>query len=161
VAFDAFLKLDGVPGESADAKHKGEIEVLSFSFGVSQAGGAPTGGGGGAGKASFTDFHFTARTQKSSPRLFVACAAGEHFKKAVLALRKAGGKQQDYITITFSEVRITSYQAAGAAEADDGPLDQVSLGYGKIAIEYREQDPKGALAPPVKGGWDLKANKKV
>jgi len=161
VAFDAFLKIDGVQGESMDAKHNDEIDVLSFSFGVSQAGGAPTGAGGGAGKASFTDLHVTARTQKSSPRLFVACASGEHFKNAVLAVRKAGGKQQDYITITLSDVRITSYQKAGAAEADDGPLDQVSLGYGKIVFEYRPQDPKGALGAAVKGGWDLKANKKV
>jgi len=161
VAFDAFLKLDGVQGESTDAKHRDEIEVLSFSFGVSQAGGAPTGGGGGAGKASFTDLHFVARTQKSSPRLFVACASGEHFKQAVLTLRKAGGKQQEYLTLTFSEVRVSSFQEAGSADGDEGPLDQVTLGYGKIAIEYRPAGPKGALGSPVRGGWDLKANKKL
>jgi len=161
VAFDAFLKIDGVQGESTDAKHKDEIQVLSFSFGVSQAGGAPTGGGGGAGKASLTDLHFVARTQKSSPRLFVACAAGEHFTNAVLTLRKAGGKQQDYLTLTLREVRVTSFQESGSAEGDDVPVDQIALGYGKIEIEYRPQDPKGALGPPVKGGWDLKANKKV
>jgi type VI secretion system secreted protein Hcp len=159
VAFDVFLKIDGVQGESTDAKHKDEIDVLSFSFGVSQAGGAP-GGGGGAGKASLTDLHFVARTQKSSPRLFVACASGEHVKQAVLTVRKAGGKQQEYLTITLREVRVTSYQASGSAD-DEGPLDQVALGYGKIEIEYRPQDPKGTLGPPVKGGWDVKANKKL
>jgi type VI secretion system secreted protein Hcp len=161
VAFDAFIEIDGVQGESTDAKHKDEIEVLSFSFGVSQAGGTPAGGGAGAGKASVSDLQLVSRTQKSSPRLFVACASGEHIKQAVLSARKAGGKQQDFLVITLREVRVTSYQAGGSADADDGPLDQVTLGYGKIEIEYRPAGPKGTLGPPVKGGWDAKANRKL
>ena len=82
-------------------------------------------------------------------------------KQAVLSVRKAGGKQQEFLVVTLREVRVTSYQAAGSAEGDDGPLDQVALGYGTIEIEYRPAGPKGALGPVVKSGWDVKANKKL
>lgn len=159
MAFDVFLKVDGVDGESADAKHKGTIDVLSFGFGVVQS--APAGGGrAGAGKASFQDLHVVFRTEKASPRLFVGCAAGEHFKNAVLTARRAGKGQVEFLKLTLSDVVVTSYRAAGAA-AEDGPHDEVTLGYAKIEIEYRPVTAKGAPGSPVKGGWDLKANKKL
>lgn len=160
MAFDAFLNIDGVQGESADAKHKNEIEVLSFALGVSQSGSPGRGGGAGAGKASFEGLHVVARTQKSSPRLFVACASGEHFKKAVLTVRQAGAKQAEYLKWTLTDVIVSSFREAGAA-GDDVPFDELTLGYAKLEVEYRPVDAKGALGPAVKGGWDLKANKKV
>ena len=51
MAFDSFLKLDGIKGESVDSKHKDELEILSFSFGANNTGGGRAGGGGGEGKA--------------------------------------------------------------------------------------------------------------
>src|SRR5688500_17748659 len=89
---DYFLKINGSPGESVDAKHKGEIDVLGFSWGVSQTGTMGYGGGGGAGKASFQDFHFTMPTSKASPKVMLACATGQHIDEAILYCRKAGGK---------------------------------------------------------------------
>ena len=90
MAFDCFLKLDGIEGESHDSKHKNEIDVQSWSWGQSQTGTHGSGGGGGAGKVSMQDFHFVMGVNKSSPKLMLACATGEHIKKAVLTCRKAG-----------------------------------------------------------------------
>lgn len=93
MAVDVFLKIKGIDGESADAKHKNEIDVLSYSWGISQTGTMRYGGGGGAGKANFHDFSFMMRVNKATPRLMHACTCGQHIPEAVLAVRKAGGKQ--------------------------------------------------------------------
>ena len=92
---DYFLKIAGVDGESGDDKHKGEIDVESFSWGETQSGTAGHGSGGGAGKVQAQDFHFVKKLDKASSSLFIACATGEHFKSAILTARKAGGEQQD------------------------------------------------------------------
>ena len=115
VAADYFLKLDPkVEGESADSKHKGEIELESWSFGVSNASSALQGGGAGSGKSVPLDFNATKKTDKSTPRLAQAVATGDHFKSAIITVRKAGGTQQEYLTITLSDVFISSYQAGGS-----------------------------------------------
>lgn len=160
-AVDYFLKLDGIPGESTDDKHKGEIDLQSFSFGVSQGGTFSRGGGGGAGKASFQDFHFTKEMDKASPKLMLACATGDHIAKATLVCRKAGGTQEEYLKIEFGDVLVSSYQVGGSSGGGALPTDQFSLNYGKIEQEYKEQTSKGSLAGSVKAGWDLKANKKT
>src|SRR5262245_30689486 len=106
---DYFMKIDGIAGESKDAQHKGAIDVESYSFGTTQSGTMAFGGGGGAGKATFQDFHFVMKTNKASPRLYLACADGEHFAKAVLTCRKAGGKQEEFLKITLNELMVTSF----------------------------------------------------
>jgi type VI secretion system secreted protein Hcp len=161
VAFDAFLKLDGIPGESIDAKHKGEIDVLSFSFGVTRPPDAHVGGGAGAGKAQFQDFFFATNTQISTPKLMQACASGDHFKSAILTVRKAGGAQQDYFKVTLWDVVVSSFQNGGSAQGDAGPADSVGLNFAKIQVQYAQTTPKGTLGPPVTGGWDLKKNVKI
>src|SRR5215210_8773554 len=109
MAVDYFLKIDGVAGESKDSKHKDEIELEAFSWGASQAT-APAGGGGAAGKVSMQDFHFVMRTNKASPKLFLACASGQHVKSAVLTARKAGKGQQEYLVYKFTDLLVWSYQ---------------------------------------------------
>src|SRR4026209_2403837 len=107
-AIDYFLKLDGISGESKDSKHKGEIEVLSFSFGETQSAPSGIGGGGGAGKVKMSDFSFTARTTKASPQLFLSCAQGKHLKQAILTVRKAGGSQQEDLIIKLNNVPLSA-----------------------------------------------------
>ncbi len=160
-AVDYFLKLDGIDGESADSKHKGEIDVESWSWGESQAGTHSGGGGGGAGKVSMQDFHFTMKMNKATPKLMLACANGEHIKTAVLICRKAGKEQQEFLKITMTELLVASYQTGGSGHGDVIPTDQISLNYSKIEMEYKEQKPDGTLGAAVKAGYDLKANKKV
>jgi type VI secretion system secreted protein Hcp len=160
MAVDYFLKIDGIPGESKDAKHKDEIEALAFSWGVSQSGSAaPGGGGGGAGKAVFEDLLVVARTSKASPKLWLACASGQRIKSAVLTCRKPGKAPFEFLKITLTDVTITSYEIDGSD--DELPLDQLALSFAKVETAYTPQDPTGKAQPPVKAGWDLKKNAKV
>ncbi|HLM98132.1 MAG TPA: type VI secretion system tube protein Hcp [Bryobacteraceae bacterium] len=158
-AVDYFLKIDGIDGESQDSKHKGEIELYSWSFGATQSGTHSGGGGGGAGKVSMQDFHFVMNVNKASPKLLLACATGEHIKKAVLTCRKAGKEQQEFVKYSFSDFLVSSYQTGGSGSSDVLPNDQISLNFAKIEFEYKEQKADGTLGGSVKAGYDLKANK--
>jgi type VI secretion system secreted protein Hcp len=160
MAVDYFLKIDGVDGESTDAKHKGFIDVESWSWGETQTGTLGTGGGGGAGKVQMQDFHFSTRTSKASPKLFLACASGQHLKEARLAAVQVGRVQEEFLTWTFTDVLVSSYQTGGAG-GDLVPNDQVSLNFAKVKVEYRAQKADGSLEAPVTAGWDVKLNKKV
>ena len=161
MAVDYFLKLDGIPGESTDAKHKDEIDVLAFSWGVShpKATGPGGGGGGGSGKAVFEDLLVVARTSKASPKLWLACASGQHIKSAILTCRKPGKAPFEFLKITLTDVLISSYEIDGSE--DEPPLDQIALSFAKVETAYTPQDPTGKAQPPVKAGWDLKKNAKV
>jgi type VI secretion system secreted protein Hcp len=157
-AVDYFLKVQGVEGESGDAKHKNEIQLESWSFGATQGGTMAFGGGGGAGKVAMQDFHFVMKTQKASPKLFLACANGEHIKNAVLTCRKAGKEQQEFLKYTFSDLLISSFQTGGTGSGDVLPMDQVSFNFAKIESEYKEQKLDGTLAGAIKMHYDLKTN---
>jgi len=156
---DYFLKIDGIPGESQDAKHKDEIQVLSYNFGESQAGTMAFGGGGGAGKVQMQDFHFTMNVNKASPKLFLKCATGEHIKKAVLTCRKAGKDQHDYMTVTLSDVLVSSYQTSGAAADTSLPMESISLNFAAIEIDYKQQNADGSLGAGSKVKYSLKEMK--
>ena len=160
-AVDFFLKLEGVEGESHDAKHKNEIDVQSWSFGAANGGTFGGMGGGGAGKVSMQDFHFVMANQKASPKLFLACATGEHIKKATLTCRKAGKEQQEFLKITMTDLLVSSFQTGGSGHGDIVPTDQISLNFAKIEFEYKMQKPDGTLDAAVKAGYDVKANQKV
>jgi type VI secretion system secreted protein Hcp len=159
-AVDYFLKIDGIDGESTDDKHKNEIDVESWSWGETNAGTHAGGGGGGAGKVVMQDFHFVMKVNKASPKLLLACATGQHIKDAKLTVRKAGGDQQAYMSYKFYDLLISSYQTGGST-GDVVPVDQISMNYSKMELEYRAQKKDGTLDAPVKAGYDLKLNKKV
>jgi type VI secretion system secreted protein Hcp len=158
-AFDYFLRVDGIPGESADAKHKGEIELLSWSWGETQET-ASSGSGGATGKVDMSDLTVVTRISKASPHLLLACASGKHFKSAVLTGRKAGKAQLEYLTFSLSDILVSSYQT-GAAASVEPPVDSISLSFAKIQVEYKEQKADGSLGESVKVGWDRKANKQL
>lgn len=160
MAVDIFLKIDGIKGESKDAKHKDSIEVLSWSWGVSQPGSMSTGGGGGTGKASFSDLTVMHTMDAASPNLALFSAGGKHIPTVTLTQRKAGEDQQDFLIIKMSDVIISSVQDSGS---DGGglPTESFSLNYAKIEGEYKPQNEKGGLEAGIKWGWDLKKNVKV
>lgn len=160
-AVDYFLKIDGIDGESSDHKHKNEIELQSWSWGETNSGSHGTGAGGGAGKVSMQDFHFVMTMNKATPKLMLACAGGDHIKEAKLTCRKAGKEQQEFLTITFNDLLISSYQTGGSGGADIVPTDQISFNYTKMKMEYKEQLPNGTLGSAVTAGWNVKENKKV
>ena len=115
------------------------------------------GGGGGAGKVNMQDFHFTMRINKASPKLFLACASGQHIKEALLTCRKAGKDQQEYLKIKFSDLLIASYQTGGSG-GDEVPLEQISFNFSKIEQTYAAQKPDGTLDSPVVHNWSVKTN---
>ena len=149
-AVDYFLKIDGIQGESKADKHKDEIDIESFSWGETQSGTFAAGGGGGAGKVSMQDFHFSMLVNKASPPLFLACAQGDHIKNATLTCRKAGKDQQEFLKITMSDVLVSSFQIGGTGGVV--PTDQISLNFAKIEVEYEEQDATGKLVGSIKKG---------
>jgi type VI secretion system secreted protein Hcp len=157
MATDIFAKIGDIKGESLDAKHKDEIEVLSFSWGVANSGSAAPGGGGGAGKATFQDLSIVHGIDKATPELLKACATGLHIKDATITHRKAGKGQQEYLIIKLNDVTITAVSHAGA---EDQPYaESVSLKFAKVDLEYKPQRLDGSLDPGLHFKFDLKANK--
>lgn len=142
MAFDAFLKLDGIDGESTDRNHPGEIEVLSFSWGVANPSSGGTGsGGGGAGKASFQDMSFQSFVSKAGPNLMLACATGKHLPAALLTLRKSGGGGLEFIKIRLADVLVSSYSDGGDATAQaPKPTDTFALNFDRIDFLYTTQN---------------------
>ena len=156
MATDIFIKIGDIQGESNDAKHKDEVEVLSWSWGVAQSG-SVAGPGGGTGKASFSDFNFMHRIDAASPLLMKACATGQHIKEATVTNRKAGKGQQEFLIIKMNDVLITSVQPAMSNA--DGGMEAVSLQMAKVALEYKPQKADGSLDAGVVFKYDIKANK--
>lgn len=160
MAISIFARIDTIEGESSDARHKGEIDVLSWSWGVSHSGAVGRGAGGGAGRASFHDFNFTHHVDKASPILMKACSTGQHIKDATITVRKAGEGQQDYLIITMTDLLVTSVSTSVSAEGDT-TMEGVTLAFAKVDLEYKPQEPDGALAVGIHFKYDFRAHKEV
>ena len=155
MAADIFAKIGDIKGESLDDKHKDEIEVLTWSWGVTNVG--RTGGaGGGVGKASFHDLSFTHKIDKASPVLMQACAAGVHLKEATITHRKAGKGQHDFLIFKMNDLVITGVTSD---DSEGGQLETVSLAFAKLDLEYRPQKRDGSLDAGIHFKYDIKANK--
>ena len=135
MAFDAFLKVEGIEGESTDKGHKGEIQISSWSWGEINASTSPT-GGGASGRVSLQDFHFTMPISKASPSLMAACASGKHFPQATLTARKGGDQPIEFLKIKLTEILVSSYITDGTSNAEELPMDQISLNFAKIEFVY-------------------------
>ena len=157
MASDIFAKIGDIKGESADDKHKDEIEVLSFSWGVANTATIGAGGGAGAGRATFHDLSFTHTIDKASPRLLQACATGSHLPEATITHRKAGKGQQEFLVIKMNDIIITGVSLGDSSGG--GTSENVTLAFAKIDLEYRPQRPDGSLDPGVHFKFDIKANK--
>jgi type VI secretion system secreted protein Hcp len=163
MAFDAFVKIDGIPGESTDDKHKDWIEVLSFNHGLQQPASvtASSAGGGTAERVNHADLQITKHIDKASPKLHENCCTGKHLKDVTIELCRAGGDKLKYLEIKMEQVIISSVSPAGIPKGDDGfPTESVSFNYGKIKWTYTQQKrADGSGGGNVTGGWDLTANK--
>lgn len=158
MAVDMFLKIEGIKGESADDKHKEEIDVLSWSWGASQSGTMHTGGGGGAGKANFQDISVTKWVDKSSHALLKAVSVGQHLKSALLTVRKAGENPLEYLKITMNDCLISSVSTGGSG-GEDRLTENITINFGNFAYEYTPQKEDGSGDAVLPFGFDIKANK--
>jgi type VI secretion system secreted protein Hcp len=154
---DMFLKIDGIDGESEDAKHKNEIQIDSYSFGAANSGSSVLGSGSGTGKVQFQDFSFQKVVDKSSPSLAKYCANGKHIPTTVLTVRKAGENPQEYLIVTMTESLVSSWQNSGH-NGGGLPLESVTLNFSKIKVDYKPQQKDGTLGALVTMTVDLKTN---
>jgi type VI secretion system secreted protein Hcp len=156
MASDIFAKIGDIKGESQDSKHKDEIEVLSYSWGVTNSAKIDS-SGGGAGKATFTDLSFLHSIDKASPNLLKACATGTHLKEATITHRKAGKDQQEYLIIKMNDIIITGVALADSSGAAGS--ETVSMAFAKVDLEYKPQKSDGSLDTRIHFKFDIKANK--
>ena len=157
MAVDMFLKIDDVPGESKDAEHEEEIDVLAWSWGMTQSGSFHVGGGGGSGKVNVQDISITKYVDKSTPNLMKACANGKHFKNATLYVRKAGEKALTYLTIEMDKVLISSLSTGGSG-GEDRLTENVTLNFAKVKTTYTPQADAGSEEGKVEMGWNIERN---
>ena len=152
-----FLKLDGIEGESRDDRHAKEIDVAAWSLGVTNSGSTHSGGGGGAGRATFTDLAVTKLLDKASPALMLAVATGRHLRSGRLTVTGVGPRPLEYLVVDLEDVRVTSCLLADAADPER-PAENVALAYGKIHVAYTQQSPTGAPGAVSELTWDLVHN---
>lgn len=156
---DAFLKLDGIAGESVDAKFKDEIDIKSFSFGVKKTAPTPGGGGGGGStsRAQFSSFHIQKLVDASSPKIFQATASGQNIKSATITFVQDGESRAAFLTYKFDDIVVDEYEQGG----DDEPpmLEDVGFAFGRVSISYRPQRPDGSLGTAIEASWDVAAGK--
>lgn len=160
MAVDIFMKIATVDGESKDSKHGKEIDVLAWSWGLSNSGSAHVGGGAGAGKVNVQDLSFTKWVDSATPKLVLACCNGQHFDEATLVVRKAGGSPVEYIKLKLQEVLITSISTGGSG-GEDRLTENVTLNFAKFNLDYVPQDAKGAAGTAIPAGWDVAGNQKL
>lgn len=151
-----FLKLDGIEGESTDARHAKEIDVTAWSFGVSNPGGSHSGGGSGIGRASFTDIAVTKVLDKASPALMLAVASGRHIPKGRLTVTSGGPRPLEILVVDLQDLLVTTCLLADTAE-DSRPVENVAFSFTKIRVAYTQQAPTGGAGAVSEFGWDVAA----
>lgn len=158
MAVDMFIKIGTLKGESIDSVHKDEIDVLAWSWGMSNSGTAHLGSGAGAGKVNVQDLSFTKYIDKSSPALQLACCKGSHYDSAVLTVRKAGGKPLEYIIITMTEVMVVAVSTGGSG-GEDRLTENVTLNFAKVKFQYTEQMKDGSAGEKPDYTYSMAENK--
>jgi type VI secretion system secreted protein Hcp len=143
MAIDSFLKLGTLKGESVVKGFEDQMQILAWGWGMTQTGTTHSASGGGAGKVDVHDLQFTKHLDAASPTLALSCCKGTHYDSAVLTMRKAGGTALEYVTITLTDVIITSYSTS-ASSGEDLLQDTIALNFGKFKYSYQPQDNKGA-----------------
>jgi len=159
MAVDMFMKVKGIEGESKDKAHKNEIDILAWSWGLSNSGSAHMGGGLGAGKANFQDLSFTKYIDKSTPDLQLACATGKHIDECVLTVRKAGDQPLEYLIITMTDVLVTSVSTGGSG-GEDRLTENCTFNFAKVKVQYAEQKKDGSAGDKPEYTYNIAENAK-
>lgn len=160
MAQDIFLKLTGIDGEAMDASHAGEIEVLRWDWAISQPSGMHSGAGGGAGKCTVDDLVFEHYVDRATPNLVQHCLTGKHIDRAVLVVRKAGGRPLEYLKIAMEDVLITQVNPV-YYNSMRVPREKVALSFARVFQEYVVQSASGGAAGTISTGYDIKGNKAI
>ena len=159
-ASEIFMKVDGIPGDSTDDKHKNEIVLANYAYSFFQTGATSTGGGGGVGRLTVTPFTVTKFIDSSSPRLALACASGQHFRQVDIVVREVSRDQVEFIKFKLEDVTITSFNASFNKEysANTAPIEQVQLTFAVIEMSFIPVKADGSAGTEVKMRWDVRRN---
>ena len=157
MAVDMFIKIGDIEGESTDDKHGKEIDILAWSWGLSQSGTTHMGGGGGSGKVNVQDLSLTKYVDASTNALMKACCDGTHYPEALLTVRKAGKDALEYIKVTMKELIVTSVSTGGSG-GEDRLTENVTLNFAEFKVEYTPQNPDGTGGSTKEVGWNIAAN---
>jgi type VI secretion system secreted protein Hcp len=162
MAVDMFLELDGIKGETADKsfKSKHAMDILAWSWGMSNSGTFHSGTGGGAGKANFQDISITKYIDLASPNLMLFCSNGKHVTKGTITIRKAGENPLEYLKISLEKIHVSAYSTGGSG-GEDRLTENVTLFFAKVKVEYAQQDEKGGKSGTNDFGWDIAQNTKI
>ena len=160
MAVDMFMKLGDIKGEAKDKVHKDEIDVLAWSWGLSNSGSAHMGGGAGAGKVNVQDLSFTKYVDKSTPDLMLSCCNGKHIPTATLTVRKAGENPLEYLIITLNDVLVSALSTGGSG-GEDRLTENVTLNFAEVKVQYSEQTETGTVGDKPEMGWDIRGNAKL
>jgi type VI secretion system secreted protein Hcp len=161
MAVDMFLELEGIKGETADKtfKSKNAMDILAWSWGLSNSGTFHSGTGGGAGKANFQDISITKYIDLATPNLMLYCSNGKHITKGTLTIRKAGENPLEYLKISLNNILVTSYSTGGSG-GEDRLTENISLNFAEVKVEYAQQDAKGGKAGSNDYSWNIAQNAK-
>lgn len=156
---DIYCKIDGIEGESLDAKHMGWLHVESIAGGVANAGAFAYGGGGGSGKAQWQDITIRGKFDKAFATMMQKCATGEHISRVEISACKAGGEQQEFLNIRMEDVLISSLNLSGAESTE--PMYDCGFNFAKVTVTGKSQDAKGTMSGAVTAGYNIKLNQKI
>jgi type VI secretion system secreted protein Hcp len=157
MAVDMFLKLDSIKGEAQDSKHKEEVDILAWSWGMAQSGTTHMGSGGGAGKVSVQDIHITKWIDAASAPLMLACLNGKHIPTGLITVRKAGEHPLEYLKIDLTEILVTSVTTGGSG-GEDRLTENVSLNFRQFHLTYTPQNKDGSAGSAGETKWNIAEN---
>ncbi|MGQ8367242.1 Hcp family type VI secretion system effector [Glaciecola sp. 1036] len=160
MAVDMFLELDKIKGEARDKDHKEDIDIITWSWGLSQSGSTHVSTGSGIGKANFQDISITKYTDKSSVTLMEYVATGKHIDKGKLVVRKAGGKPLEYIVMEFKHILVSSISVGGSG-GEDLLTETITLNFAEVKLTYVPQKPDGSGGAKIDFGFNIPENKKI
>jgi type VI secretion system secreted protein Hcp len=158
MAVHMFVKIEDIKGESVDTDYKDWIDIMTWTWGMTQSGNAHQGSGAGTGQVSVRDVSFTKYVDKSTPVLAKWCCSGKAFGKAQLVVCKAGDKKVPYLTLAMTDGLISSCSHGGASH-DERLVETVSLHFRAFHMVHTLQNKDGTKGASIPAGWDIAANK--
>ena len=164
MAIECFLKIEGpdLTGEAQGEGHEDEIEVGSWSWGLSQTATMHQAGGGSAGKASVQDMTLTKYVDAATPRLVLACLSGTQFQRATLTCLRVGGdgSRIPYLVIVMQRVIVTAVDDGGGS-GDEPFTEDLGLSFAEVIVRYTRQNQDGSVGEEIAIGWSIRENKRL
>lgn len=130
---EVFLLIPGVPGESADARHPGWIDVRSMSAGV-------------ANKVC-SGVTISKSLDTSSPVLSAAALTGGVYPSMTLEVTSQGDNPRTYLTYALANVTVISVSVA--TDFETSVFESVSLYPTTLTMTYRPTQSDGSQGAPV------------